>query len=180
MWIFASAAASRPRRRRLSQLGNVGPELGKGYIIDSFMVVVLGGVGRWRIGRRGARARYPEQAARPFAGAVLGKIGRPPGDHRLHPAPSPRSLRLKDASKRDDDPIPRGAPSFSSCNLPEVGSHRRVFAVAGVIVPILNAVPAVTSAVHLPDYLVPLLGKFMCFAMVATRARFWCGATPGS
>lgn len=30
----------------LSQLGNVGPELGQGYIVDSFMVVVLGGVGK--------------------------------------------------------------------------------------------------------------------------------------
>ena len=29
----------------LSQLGNVGPELGQGYIVDCFMVVVLGGVG---------------------------------------------------------------------------------------------------------------------------------------
>src|SRR5262249_51098715 len=30
----------------LSQIGNVGPELGQSYIIDSFMVVVLGGVGQ--------------------------------------------------------------------------------------------------------------------------------------
>ncbi|MCJ9713204.1 urea ABC transporter permease subunit UrtB, partial [Bordetella hinzii] len=30
----------------LSQLGNVGPDLGRGYIVDSFMVVVLGGVGQ--------------------------------------------------------------------------------------------------------------------------------------
>ncbi|MGG6739722.1 UNVERIFIED_CONTAM: hypothetical protein QE602_10975, partial [Streptococcus suis] len=30
----------------LSQLGNVGPDLGQGYIVDSFMVVVLGGVGQ--------------------------------------------------------------------------------------------------------------------------------------
>ena len=30
----------------LSQLGNVGPDLGRAYIIDSFMVVVLGGVGQ--------------------------------------------------------------------------------------------------------------------------------------
>lgn len=30
----------------LSQIGNVGPELGQGYIIDSFMVVVTGGVGQ--------------------------------------------------------------------------------------------------------------------------------------
>ena len=30
----------------LSQVGNVGPDLGQGYIVDSFMVVVLGGVGK--------------------------------------------------------------------------------------------------------------------------------------
>jgi urea transport system permease protein len=30
----------------LSQLGNVGPDLGQSYIVDSFMVVVLGGVGQ--------------------------------------------------------------------------------------------------------------------------------------
>ncbi len=30
----------------LSQIGNVGPEMGQGYIVDCFMVVVLGGVGQ--------------------------------------------------------------------------------------------------------------------------------------
>jgi len=30
----------------LSQIGNVGPDLGQAYIVDSFMVVVLGGVGQ--------------------------------------------------------------------------------------------------------------------------------------
>jgi urea transport system permease protein len=30
----------------LSQIGNVGPDLGQGYIVDAFMVVVLGGVGQ--------------------------------------------------------------------------------------------------------------------------------------
>jgi urea transport system permease protein len=30
----------------LSQIGSVGPEMGQGYIVDSFMVVVLGGVGQ--------------------------------------------------------------------------------------------------------------------------------------
>ena len=30
----------------LSQIGNVGPDLGQGYIVDSFMVVVFGGVGQ--------------------------------------------------------------------------------------------------------------------------------------
>jgi urea transport system permease protein len=30
----------------ISQIGNVGPELGQSYIVDSFMVVVFGGVGQ--------------------------------------------------------------------------------------------------------------------------------------
>jgi urea transport system permease protein len=30
----------------LSQIGNVGPDLGQAYIVDSFMVVVFGGVGQ--------------------------------------------------------------------------------------------------------------------------------------
>ena len=38
---------------------------------------------------------------------------------------------------------------------------------AGVVIPLLNALPAATGALHFPDYLVPILGKFMCFAMVA-------------
>jgi urea transport system permease protein len=59
----------------LSQLGNVGPELGQGYIIDSFMVVVLGGVGRLA----GAVAAafglgVINKILEPMAGAVLGKI----------------------------------------------------------------------------------------------------------
>jgi urea transport system permease protein len=59
----------------LSQIGNVGPELGQTYIIDSFMVVVLGGVGRLAgtivasLGL-GVINKFLE----PFAGAVLGKI----------------------------------------------------------------------------------------------------------
>ena len=35
-----------------------------------------------------------------------------------------------------------------------------------VVVPVLNLLPA-ESAFHLPDYLIPLLGKFMCYALVA-------------
>jgi urea transport system permease protein len=59
----------------LSQLGNVGPELGQGYIIDSFMVVVLGGVGRLA----GAVAAavglgVVNKVLEPMAGAVTGKI----------------------------------------------------------------------------------------------------------
>jgi urea transport system permease protein len=59
----------------LSQIGNVGPELGQVYIIDSFMVVVLGGVGRIA-GAIGAALGlgFVQKLLEPISGAVLGKI----------------------------------------------------------------------------------------------------------
>ena len=36
-----------------------------------------------------------------------------------------------------------------------------------LLVPLLNLATGVDSALHLPDYLVPLLGKYICFAMLA-------------
>ncbi len=59
----------------LSQVGNVGPELGQGYIVDSFMVVVLGGVGQLA-GTVVAALGLGEinKLLEPYAGAVLGKI----------------------------------------------------------------------------------------------------------
>jgi urea transport system permease protein len=59
----------------LSQIGNVGPELGQGYILDSFMVVVLGGVGR--IAGTVAAALglgIVQKFLEPISGAVVGKI----------------------------------------------------------------------------------------------------------
>jgi urea transport system permease protein len=59
----------------LSQLGNVGPELGQSYIIDSFMVVVLGGVGRLAGAVAAALGLgIVNKLIEPAAGAVLGKI----------------------------------------------------------------------------------------------------------
>ncbi len=59
----------------LSQVGNVGPDLGQGYIVDSFMVVVLGGVGQLA-GTVIAALGLGElnKFLEPYAGAVLGKI----------------------------------------------------------------------------------------------------------
>jgi urea transport system permease protein len=59
----------------LSQLTNVGPNLGQGYIIDSFMVVVFGGVGNlWGtlVGALGLGVF--NKFLEPYAGAVLAKI----------------------------------------------------------------------------------------------------------
>jgi urea transport system permease protein len=59
----------------LSQLGNVGPELGQSYIIDAFMVVVLGGVGRLSGAVAAALGLgIINKLIEPAAGAVLGKI----------------------------------------------------------------------------------------------------------
>jgi len=59
----------------LSQLGNVGPELGRQHIIDSFMVVVLGGVGNLLgtiLGSLGLG--LANKFLEPVTGSVLGKI----------------------------------------------------------------------------------------------------------
>ena len=59
----------------LSQIGNVGPELGQLYIVDSFMVVVLGGVGNIAGTVAGALSLgIFNKFLEPVAGAVLGKI----------------------------------------------------------------------------------------------------------
>ncbi len=59
----------------LSQLGNVGPDLGQNYIVDSFMVVVLGGVGQLA-GTLLAAFGLGEinKFLEPVAGAVMAKI----------------------------------------------------------------------------------------------------------
>jgi len=59
----------------LSQIGNVGPELGRMYIVDSFMVVVLGGVGKIAGTVAGALGiGVINKFLEPVSGAVLGKI----------------------------------------------------------------------------------------------------------
>ena len=59
----------------LSQFTNVGPNLGQAYIIDSFMVVVFGGVGNlWGTLVGGMSMGVVNQLLEPYAGAVLAKI----------------------------------------------------------------------------------------------------------
>ncbi|MFK4809652.1 urea ABC transporter permease subunit UrtB [Devosia sp. ZW T5_3] len=59
----------------LSQIDNVSPNLGQGYIIDSFMVVVFGGVGNlWGTLVGALTLGVANKFLEPYAGAVLGKI----------------------------------------------------------------------------------------------------------
>jgi urea transport system permease protein len=59
----------------LSQIDNVSPNLGQSYIIDSFLVVVFGGVGNlWGTLAGAITLGVANKFLEPFAGAVLGKI----------------------------------------------------------------------------------------------------------
>ena len=59
----------------LSQIDNVSPNLGQSYIIDSFMVVVFGGVGNlWGTLVGALTLGVANKFLEPYAGAVLGKI----------------------------------------------------------------------------------------------------------
>ena len=59
----------------LSQIDNVSPNLGQGYIINSFMVVVFGGVGNlWGTLVGAFSLGVLNKFLEPYAGAVLGKI----------------------------------------------------------------------------------------------------------
>src|SRR5215472_14838184 len=59
----------------LSQIDNVSPNLGQNYIIDSLIVVVVGGVGNlWGTLLGAMVLGVVDKFVEPFAGAVLGKI----------------------------------------------------------------------------------------------------------
>jgi urea transport system permease protein len=76
MWTFGiGSAIAGLGGVALSQIGNVGPELGQSYIVDSFMVVVLGGVGKIAGTICGAMGLgVINKFIEPQTGAVLGKI----------------------------------------------------------------------------------------------------------
>jgi len=59
----------------LTQIDNVSPNLGQGYLIDSFLVVVFGGVGNlWGTLVGALSLGVANKLLEPYAGAVLGKI----------------------------------------------------------------------------------------------------------
>lgn len=59
----------------LSQIGNVGPSMGQQYIVDSFMVVVIGSVGNLLgAGLSAMGIGLSDQLLQPYLGPVMGKI----------------------------------------------------------------------------------------------------------
>ena len=161
----------------LSQIGNVGPDLGQSYIVDSFMVVVLGGVGQlagtvYAALGLGIANKFLEA----WSGAVLAKIAvlvfiivfiqkRPQGLFAL-------KGRMADATRWD-----RWPPASAAAVRPQgLGRARRVAAIA------VRAVPVACSGAqgqpfHLSDYTVALVGKIMCYAIVALAMDLIWGYT---
>ena len=80
----------------LSQIDNVSPNLGQGYIIDSFLVVVFGGVGNlWGTLVGALYARHRQQ----IPGAVCRRRARqdrhPGVHHPVHPEAPARTVRAQ-------------------------------------------------------------------------------------
>ena len=152
----------------LSQIGNVGPDLGQSYIVDSFMVVVLGGVGQLA-GTIIAAIGLGEinKFLEPFTGAVLGKIFRPDHHHSVYPETAPRDVRARRAHGGELS-MDLGSPGSLDFTIGAAGFGWRLFAaVVLVVIPLLRLAVPPDSALHLSDYYVLLIGKIMCYAMMA-------------
>ena len=94
----------------LSQIDNVSPNLGQSYIIDSFMVVVFGGVGNlWGTMVGALTLGIVNKFLEPVAGAVLGKIVVLVHADPVHPAPPARHVpAARDGRPRHDEARPHG------------------------------------------------------------------------
>ena len=166
----------------LSQIGNVSPNLGTIYIVDSFLVVVFGGVGNLMGTLVGALTLgIVNKILEPVAGAVLGKIvvlvaiilfiqRRPRGLFAL-------KGRTAEAEAGLDQLLGRYrpcGPNTTDAMEPDGFWAWLLLGRAGLTLLRSGraaAQPAVPSRVraarHLPDYLVPLFGKYLCYALLA-------------
>lgn len=148
----------------LSQLGNVGPELGQGYIIDSFLVVVLGGVGQLAGSVAAAFGLgIFNKILEPQMGAVLGKIlilvliilfiQKRPGDC----SPSKGGLLTDEPTYYLNAGAQSAAPAALVRRAATAGPAE--YAVSGAA-----ARHASAGGLH---WLLTLTGKILCYAIVA-------------
>jgi ABC-type branched-subunit amino acid transport system permease subunit len=147
----------------LSQLTNVGPNLGQAYIVDSFMVVVFGGVGNlW--------------------GTLIGGSGSASPTSSWSPGParcsrrswcwsssscSSRSARAACSRRRAGR---RRAEAMLIARILKGDRGGQVFLLVLlavlIAVPILNGLPADHPA-HVSTFTVTLLGKYLTYALLA-------------
>ena len=153
----------------LSQIDNVSPNLGQGYIIDSFMVVVFGGVGNlWGTAFGALLIGLANKLLEPLIGAVQGQIVLSGLHHPLHPKTTEGAL----CSARP------GGRSMSA-RLDQLGVvFVAILIVAAIPVPLLSLASRQSLAFYLPPYLVQLLGKYLCYAILAVALDLvwgYCG-----
>ena len=149
----------------LAPLLNVNPNMGTGFIVDSFMVVVLGGVGS-------------------LAGAVLASLGSadldrvhgaplrrgggegrgPSPRHRLHPAPARRALRTE------------GTPLMGNQVLFRLVAA--ALAALTIALPILGG-PLAGSGLGISPYLANIIGQIATFALLAIALDLHLGLRGG-
>jgi branched-subunit amino acid ABC-type transport system permease component len=167
----------------LSQVGNVGPDLGQSYIVDSFMVVVLGGVGQLAgTVYAGLGLGVLNKLLEGWPGAVLAKImvlvfivifiqKRPQG-HLRDEGPERGSMNAASLPLAFESPrgVLLGAKGWTGVMAAAVTLL--------VLVPLLNLMVPADSAVppeRLPS--VSLLGKILCYAICALAMDLIWGYT---
>jgi ABC-type branched-subunit amino acid transport system permease subunit len=146
----------------ISQIDNVSPNLGQAYIIDSFMVVVFGGVGNlWGtlVGALtlGVANKFLEPYRVPFWQDPRAGV-----HHPVYPEAAARPVRAEG---------PGGRSMITTMLLRAMGKWSYVFlavlAVIAVLVPVMHlAVPA-GHPLHVSGYAVALLGKYLTYALLA-------------
>ena len=150
----------------LSQIDNVSPNLGQGYIIDSFMVVVFGGVGNlWGTLVGALSLGIAQQVPRALCRRGARQDPRAGADHPLHPEAPARPVRAQGpggGSMITQLLLPRARPDGASAD-------RRCILLA---VAVARAGPAICccpagSPLHVPTYVVALIGKYLCYALLA-------------
>ena len=151
----------------LSQIDNVSPNLGQGYIIDSFMVVVFGGVGNlWGTALSALTLGVVNKFLEPIAGAVLGKI-------------VVLVLLILFIQRKPRGMFPLKGRAVEACKLATPLTIGLVLGGA-LLLAGLNLLTPAGSAVHVPTYAVSLAGKVPQLTPSSPSRWTWSGASPAS
>ena len=157
----------------LSQIGNVGPSLGQTYIVDSFMTVVVGGVGSivgtvWSAVGIGTADQVLQQTNR-FA-----RHGQDRRARRHHPVLAMETGRLVRHSQPESGLIMCAA---SRANLRHWSVVIAAAAVDRSCCPCLNALCRAGHFLHVSDFSINLYGKYLCYAILAISVDLLWGYT---
>src|SRR6202044_3402227 len=155
----------------LSQIGNVGPSLGQTYIVDSFMTVVLGGVGSIvgtvcsAFGIGTLDEVLQQTTGSPVTGKIVVLVGIilflqwKPGGFFPQPQPEPGLTMESGTSKKG-----------------KTGLIAAAFIIV-VVLPALNVFTPTGSFLHVSNFSINLYGKYLCYAILAISVDLLWGYT---